>query len=154
MSAAAQTSKPASPSAVADSATALEFEVQPIKLRHPDGSIIVQAGRPQAVSNEVSITQFSKATGVSKRHILTLCEQGFIKHRRLTGKPRSKVLIARTEIARFRSLSGESPTPPKTPAGESAPGLDPATGKNAAYPGARRGRLIIRGQPTTKKQDL
>jgi hypothetical protein len=112
----AQNTKPASPSAVAESATAgevpaLEFEAPAIKLRQPDGSLLVKSGRPQAVSHEVSITQFSKATAISRRHVLTLCEQGFIKHRRLTGKPHSKVLIPRAEIARFRSLRGESPTP-------------------------------------------
>lgn len=83
------------------------FTVPVIKLRQADGSLLVKAGRPEVVEAEVSVAQFHRETGVSKRHIATLCEQGFIKHRRLTPKKDSKILIPRSEVDRFRSLEGE-----------------------------------------------
>ena len=83
------------------------FRVPLIKLRQPDGSLLVKAGRPEIVDDEVSVSEFHKETGVSKRHIATLCEQGFIQHRRLTPKKDSKIMIPRTEIDRFLNLHGE-----------------------------------------------
>ena len=68
---------------------------------------MIRAGKPEVVAPEVSIAQFSQAAGISKRHVATLCEQGMIKHRRLTPVPRSKILIPRTELSRFRKLEGE-----------------------------------------------
>ena len=83
------------------------FHVPVIKMRQPDGSLLIKAGKPEIVDQEVSITEFHKETGISRRHIATLCEQGFIKHRRLTPKKDSKILIPRSELARFKQLEGE-----------------------------------------------
>ena len=83
------------------------FHVPVIKLRQPDGSILVKAGKPEVVSPEVSISEFHALTGISRRHIATLCEQGLITHRRLTPKRSSKILIPRSEADRFKRLEGE-----------------------------------------------
>ena len=83
------------------------FRIPVIKLRQSDGSLLVKAGKPELMEPEVSVTQFHKETGVSKRHIATLCEQGMIQHRRLTPKKDSKILIPRSEVDRFRDLHGE-----------------------------------------------
>jgi len=83
------------------------FRVPVIKLRQPDGSIMVKAGRLELCEAEMSVTQFGKETGISKRHICRLCEQGLIKHRRLTPKTDSKILIPRSELERFKKLEGE-----------------------------------------------
>jgi hypothetical protein len=84
------------------------FSVPVIKMRQPDGSLLVKAGRPEMVADEVSVSTFHKETGVSKRHIATLCEQGLIQHRRLTPKKDSKIMIPRSEIERFHHLDGEA----------------------------------------------
>jgi len=83
------------------------FHIPVIKLRQPDGSLLVKAGKPEIQEPEVSVAIFHKETGVSKRHIATLCEQGMIQHRRLTPKKDSKILIPRSEIARFKNLHGD-----------------------------------------------
>jgi len=83
------------------------FRVPVLKFRQPDGSILVKAGRPEVVEEEVSVSVFHKETGVSKRYIAELCEQGHIQHRRLTPKKDSKILIPRSEIDRYRNLHGE-----------------------------------------------
>jgi hypothetical protein len=94
---------------------ALVFCAPVIKLRQPDGSLLVKAGPPVIVPGEVSIAQFSRETGISKRHIATLCEQGLIQHRRLTSKKASKILIPRSEVDRFLALDDEAADAPKTP---------------------------------------
>ena len=83
------------------------FRVPIIKLRQADGSLLVKAGKPELVEPEVSVSIFHKETGISKRHIATLCEQGLIQHRRLTPKKDSKILIPRSEIDRFKDLHGD-----------------------------------------------
>ena len=83
------------------------FHIPVIKLRQPDGSLLVRAGRPEICEPEVSIAEFSKATGISVRHIWTLCEEGHINHRRLTPKKGSKIIIPRTELTRFKTLKGD-----------------------------------------------
>ena len=83
------------------------FRVPVIKMRQPDGSILVKAGRPEVVEDEVTIAEFHRETRVSKRYIAELCEQGHIQHRRLTPKKDSKILIPRSEIDRYRNLHGE-----------------------------------------------
>ena len=83
------------------------FHVPVIKLRQPDGSLLIKAGKPEIVDPEISVTDFHRASGISRRHIATLCEQGFIKHRRLTPKKDSKILIPRSELDRFKKLEGE-----------------------------------------------
>ena len=85
----------------------LSFRVPVLKLRQPDGSLLVKAGRPEIVPDEVSVAIFSKETGVSKRYIAELCEQGYIQHRRLTPKKDSKILIPRPELDRYRNLHGD-----------------------------------------------
>jgi hypothetical protein len=118
-----------------------EFRVGVIKLRQPDGSLLVMAGQPQ-----VSIAQFAKETGISNRHIATLCEQGLIEHRRLTPKNGSKILIPHSEVDRFLALDDESKTPQ-----DDLRRADAAKNKtNAAYPRAKRGGLILVGQPNSK----
>src|ERR1035437_4185485 len=82
-----------------------------IKVRQPDGSLLFKAGRPEIVEPEVSVAIFHKETGVSKRHVATLCEQGLIQHRRLTPKKDSKILIPRSEIDRYLSLDGDAGMP-------------------------------------------
>jgi hypothetical protein len=86
---------------------ALSFFVPVIKLPQPDGSLLIKAGKPQIVESEVTVSQFHRQTGVSMRHIQTLCEQGMIQHRRLTPKRVSKILIPRSEIERFKNLHGD-----------------------------------------------
>ena len=83
------------------------FHVPVIKMRQPDGSLLVKAGRPEIVDSEVTILAFHKASKISIRHIATLCEQGLIKHRRLTPKKSSKILIPRSELDRYLNLEGE-----------------------------------------------
>jgi len=116
-----------------------------IKVQQPDGSLLFKAGRPEIVEDEVSVSAFHKETGVSKRHIATLCEQGLIQHRRLTPKKDSKILIPRSEIARFRNLHDD----PGLPAdGFTRPDIA-GSASDASYPGAalRESRLKKSAQP-------
>lgn len=116
------------------------IRVPVIKVRQPDGSLLFKAGRPEIVEPEVSVAIFHKETGVSKRHIATLCEQGLIQHRRLTPKTGSKILIPRSEIDRFRKLDGDVGMP-----ADSSPRPDMAgSASDALHPGARRGGLILK----------
>ncbi len=124
------------------------FTVPVIKLRQPDGSLLVKVGKPELVDPEVSVTVFSKQTGISKRHIATLCEQGLIQHRRLTPKKDSKILIPRTEMDRYRRLSDEDAVPSKTTVAQPGHG---SAAKNASYPHAQRGGSILRGALNSKK---
>ena len=70
-------------------------------------SILVKAGAPVVVGDEVTVSEFKKKTGISKRHIQRLCEDGQIDHRRLTPKRDSKILILRSEIERYRNISSD-----------------------------------------------
>lgn len=83
------------------------FSIPIIKLPQPDGSILVKAGKPIVCAPFVSVAEFSKATTLSMRYIEQLCEEGRLKHRRLTDKPHSKILINRDELARYMALEGE-----------------------------------------------
>lgn len=83
------------------------FYIPVIKLRQSDGSILVKAGKPELLEPEVTVSVFHKETRISKRHIQTLCEQGLIRHRRLSPKPRSKILIPQSEVTRYKKLEGE-----------------------------------------------
>lgn len=95
----------------------MTFRVAAIKVRQPDGSILVKAGRPEAVEAEITIAEFHRESRVSKRYIAELCEQGHIQHRRLTPKKDSKILIPRSELERYLNLAAEaSDHPIKTPA--------------------------------------
>lgn len=87
--------------------TDLAFHVPALKLRQPDGSLLVKAGKPEVCEPEVSVTEFSKATGISRRYISTLCDEGRLNHRRLTPKKNSKILILRAEISRYKRLEGD-----------------------------------------------
>ena|ERR1039458_10201016 len=78
-----------------------------LKVRQPDGSILFKAGRPEVVESEISVSAFHKETGVSKRHIARLCDEGLIQHRRLTPKKDSKIMILRSEIDRYKNLHGD-----------------------------------------------
>ena len=122
------------------------FRVPLIKLRQADGSLLVKAGKPEIVESEVSVSVFHRETGVSKRHIATLCEQGFIKHRRLTPKKDSKIMILRSEIARYRALDGDTLMPAVMPAGEKSAVSTLKANLNASHPVAKRGGLILDGQ--------
>jgi hypothetical protein len=118
------------------------FSVPVIKMRQPDGSIIVRAGRPEMVDSEVSIAVFNKETGVSRRYIAQLCEQGLIQHRRLTPKKDSKILIPRSEIARFLKLSDDDPKMPQ----DVLAGVETGKNKsNAPSPSARLGSPGLSG---------
>ncbi len=83
------------------------IRVPVIKVRQPDGSLLFKAGRPEIVEEEVSVVMFHKETGVSPRHIVRLCDEGLIQHRRLTPKKVSKILIPRSEIDRYKNLHGD-----------------------------------------------
>lgn len=85
----------------------LSFEVPVIRMPQPDGSLLVKPGKPQLCRDEVTTAEFSKATGICQRHVATLCDQGVLQHRRLTPVRRSKILIPRSELTRFRNLEGE-----------------------------------------------
>jgi hypothetical protein len=115
------------------------FHVTVIKIRQPDGSLLVKPGRPEIVAPEVSVTDFSKATGVSSRHIESLCEQGFIPHRRLTPKNNSKILIPQDEISRFLHLGDECSSPSGRLSGVFARANPAARPADALYPGAANG---------------
>lgn len=120
--------------------------VQVIKVRQPDGSLLFKAGRPEIVEPEVSVSVFHKETGVSKRHIATLCGQGLIQHRRLTPKKDSKILIPRSEIDRYRKIDSDAGMPSDDFIHPTIAGSAP----NASYPGARRGGLILKDGQTIK----
>ncbi|MGD0252316.1 MAG: hypothetical protein ABSC01_06420 [Verrucomicrobiota bacterium] len=126
------------------------FLVPVIKLRQPDGSLLVKAGRPEIVNDEVGVSEFHKETGISKRHIATLCEQGLIQHRRLTPKKDSKILIPRSEISRFRNLDDEaSEQSPKMPTAALSATLPCLAGRKSLLPhrGVRRLESGARSNP-------
>jgi len=127
----------------------VHVHVPVIKVRQPDGSLLFKAGRPEIVEPEVSVAIFHKETGVSKRHVATLCEQGLIQHRRLTPKRESKILIPRSEIARYQNLHDDA----GMPIGGFARTKVARSASDALYPGARRGGLILKAGQTLKNHD-
>lgn len=69
--------------------------------------IVAQAGKLLSWPKEITVSKFSNLTGICRRHVARLCEEGLLKHRRLTPKPRSKILIDGSEIARYKALEGD-----------------------------------------------
>ena len=133
-----------------------------VKIPQLDGSVLVKPGQIRAVLDEVSISEFSRQTGISTRHITTLCEQGHLQHRRLTPKFKSKILISRSEVERFRQISDEDiesasrfkpagTKPPKMPQGVLAAAKGRKTASGAAYPGAKRGGPAPNRNPNPRK---
>ena len=123
--------------------------VPAIKLRQSDGSLLIKAGRPEVLPDEVSVTEFHRETGISKRHIATLCEQGLIHHRRLSPKRDSKILIPRSEVVRYLALDDEASERATMPAGKFNGASAPASSKNVACPPAKRGGVYLASTSNT-----
>lgn len=85
----------------------LDFQIQVVKIPQPDGSLLIKPGRTLMVQPELTISQFSKKTGISIRHVSRLCDEGHLQHRRLTPKNKSKILIPISELARYKTLEGD-----------------------------------------------
>lgn len=85
----------------------MDFHVPVITVVQPDGSLVVRPGKPEVSEPELSITEFSKQSRISTRHLARLCELGRVKHRRLTDKRRSKIMIPRSELARYGMIEGD-----------------------------------------------
>ena len=134
--------------------TGQQFCAPIIKLPQADGSLLVKAGRVQLAAQEVTVAQFHRQTGLSIRHILTLCEQGLILHRRLTPKPKSKIIIPLSELTRYRALDDESAAAPKMTQDDSGRVQMPAKASGATYPSARRGGHRSYKSPNPKKTTL
>ena len=54
---------------------------------------------------EVTVRQFSKITGISRSRIHELCDSGDINFRYLTTARKSKKLIPRSQIERFKNIT-------------------------------------------------
>lgn len=128
-----------------------EFFVPAIRIPQGDGSLLVKAGQPQMVSGEVGTSQFAKETGMSQRWCEHLCGLRLIKHRRMSPAKGSKILIPRSEVRRFLSLSDDAGMPSKMTADDLARVQPPKNASSASYPIARRGSSASGGRSNPKK---
>ncbi len=149
---AAPTKKTAPPAA--NPLASAEFFAPVIKLPQGDGSMLVKAGQPQMVSKEIGTTQFAKETGMSQRWVEQLCIGGFIKHRRMSPIPGSKILIPRSEVRRFMTLSDDAGMLSKMPSGDLAGILAAKIDSGAPRPIAKRGGNASGVSPKRKKPAL
>ncbi len=68
------------------------------------GTWELRTGKPVVVEAEIGTTEFARLVGISQSHTEALISEGKLKARRATPKPKSKFLIPRSEVARYRSL--------------------------------------------------
>lgn len=85
----------------------MDFHIPVIQMPQPDGSLVVRPGQPEVREREVTIAEFSRKSRISVRHLSRLCELGQIEHRHLTNKQRSKIMIPRSELVRYRKIEGD-----------------------------------------------
>lgn len=79
----------------------LHITIPVVRIPQADGSLLIRPGKPVVTGPEMSTREFARATGISQRHVETLCEEGRIKARKLTTKPGSQWRIEREELPRF-----------------------------------------------------
>jgi excisionase family DNA binding protein len=81
--------------------------IPPVIIQQPDGAVLVKPGKPQIDPGGEFVTtaRFAKLTGLSQRHVTTLCDEGKIQFRRKSPKPGSRYLIPASEVERYRNIS-------------------------------------------------
>lgn len=72
-----------------------------VKVPQPDGSVLVKAGKPQILENEIGTAEFARMTGMSQSYVELLCNEGKLQWRRMTPKAKSKFLIPASEVTRY-----------------------------------------------------
>ena len=77
-----------------------------VTVPQPDGSIVIRPGKPEVLRGEDEITtaEFSRKTGLSHRHTLTLIAEGKIQARPLSPLKGSRKRIPRSELSRYLKL--------------------------------------------------
>jgi len=86
---------------------------EPVLVPQGNGEFLVKPGRPIVVNGteEVSTAEFARLTGLSQRHITTLCDEGRIVARKRSPLPKSEWLIRASEVSRFRTITESEPKP-------------------------------------------
>ena len=70
-----------------------------VPVRQPNGYVIVRAGKPVAVSDDVGTMEAARILGLSQRCIEQQCTEGlFASAHKLGAKSRSPWRIARAEV--------------------------------------------------------
>ena len=68
-----------------------------------DGEVIVRAGKPQPVAEEITTAQFAREVGLSRDYVARLCNMGIITARRKSPRGRSFYLIPRSQLELIKS---------------------------------------------------
>ena len=74
-----------------------------------NGEFLVKSGKPVVATDEVGTREFAKLTGLSQRHVVTLCDEGRLKCRRKSSLKKSEYLIPREEAARLLQADPHEP---------------------------------------------
>ncbi len=76
-----------------------EFFVPAVQTRQPDGSVIVRAGKPVAMGDDISTAEAAQILGLSQRCIEQQCTEGMFRTAHKPGaKVRSRWRISRAEV--------------------------------------------------------
>lgn len=72
----------------------------------PNGNFEVVAGKPivTQAGDFIGTQEFAKLTGLSQRHVVRLCDEGKIKHRRRSELRKSEYRIPRSEVERYLNI--------------------------------------------------
>jgi hypothetical protein len=82
--------------------------IPPVKIPQPDGSILIKAGKPVIVEEEIGIAEAAKILGLSVRHLEYQCSIGLFKTAyKPGGRPRSQWRIARSEVLERKNIPSE-----------------------------------------------
>ena len=70
-----------------------------VRVPQPDGSILMRAGKPVVIEDEIGTTEAARLLGLSQRTIELQCEDGSFKSAfKPGGKPGSKWRLSRAEV--------------------------------------------------------
>jgi len=75
------------------------FFVPAVQTRQPDGSVIVRAGKPVAMGENISTAEAAQILGLSQRCIEQQCTEGmFLTAHKPGAKVKSRWMISRAEV--------------------------------------------------------
>lgn len=80
---------------------------KPVVIPQGNGRFLIEPGKPIVSTREAEIGthEFARRSGLSQRHVNTLCIEGKIKARRKSPLKKSEYLIPETELARFLNIT-------------------------------------------------
>lgn len=77
----------------------VQVHIPTIRLPQADGSLLIKAGRPVVLAEDICTREAARILGLSQRHIETQCHLGDFKSAyKPGGRPKSKWKISLTEV--------------------------------------------------------